>query len=444
MSSEKVVRWLTTTLLIGVLAPACGEHSTAPSPPPPPTVRPNVTIARVTSTAESGSGGYRYRTVVQLRESAGVNATIVSIDIAFARGSATLAASHHDQPLADGATVCPASGTVSTREFVTTDADPAHPYASTVSAIVTFADGSGFTATAAGSADVPPPSSQTPTYSITGVITDAGTRAGIAGARIEALNGANAGKAATTDSGGTYVIDHLVAETFRMRASAADYSAGEQNVTIPDNPRADFALQRVTAGCAYTVSPTGTVSVTYGAGQSTLTIARTAGTCVWTATTDAAWITLDQGGAAGTGTLTFHYSPNNQYIDRIATITVQWDGGSSVVTIRQFAQPVDMCVATITVGGQSTIAVPAAGGTYTASVTPVQGMPPGVCGAWTATASPAITILGPGFGPALPASISFTVAANPAASRTLTIVVSINSTVGPQSSFTLTANQAAP
>jgi hypothetical protein len=82
------------------------------------------------------------------------------------------------------------------------------------------------------------------TFTLTGVITDGSTRGGIARARLEVLGGLNAGKVASTDGTGTYTIRDLVADTFRMRASADGYDAGEQGITIPANPRADFTLQR--------------------------------------------------------------------------------------------------------------------------------------------------------------------------------------------------------
>jgi murein DD-endopeptidase MepM/ murein hydrolase activator NlpD len=89
-----------------------------------------------------------------------------------------------------------------------------------------------------------PTSPQSQTLTLTGVITDAATHAGIGGARLEALTGLNVGKATTTDGTGTYVLRDLAADSFRLRASAAGYDAAEQVVTVPANPRADFTLSR--------------------------------------------------------------------------------------------------------------------------------------------------------------------------------------------------------
>src|SRR2546430_705900 len=82
-------------------------------------------------------------------------------------------------------------------------------------------------------ADVPPLSDPVAIlYSLTGVIVDQATGMGIAGARVDALNGINAGKAATTDQSGAYSLAGLTADGFRMRASASGFDPGEQNVTV--------------------------------------------------------------------------------------------------------------------------------------------------------------------------------------------------------------------
>ena len=75
---------------------------------------------------------------MSLREQGGVAATIVSIDWVFMLGTAPIVSSHFDKPISDGTNVCPASGTVTTRELETLDADRTHSYAATVAATVPF------------------------------------------------------------------------------------------------------------------------------------------------------------------------------------------------------------------------------------------------------------------------------------------------------------------
>ena len=81
-------------------------------------------------------------------------------------------------------------------------------------------------------------------FTLTGAITDAVTRAGIAGARVEVVGGVNAARAAITDGSGSYLLENLMADTFRLHVSATGYDPGEQGVTVPANPRADFQIRQ--------------------------------------------------------------------------------------------------------------------------------------------------------------------------------------------------------
>ena len=251
-------------------------------------------------------------------------------------------------------------------QLAAADTVAAHAFATTVRVEVTYADASSTGMTASAMADIPalgaaPP----PTYTLTGVISDP-ARSGISGARVEVLNGDNAGKAATTNATGTYSLTGLLGGTFRVRASADGFNTGEQNVTVPDVPRADFTLQRPTPtpACAYAVSATGRISVSAVSGQIGLTMERTSGDCSWQATTDVDWITPRSTTGSGTTTATFNYASNPTFIGRLGTITVTWNGGSAQLQVGQLPQPADFCVVTLTVSGQNPLNnVPAAGGT---------------------------------------------------------------------------------
>ncbi len=397
-------------VLLAIAAVRCGTSSTSPSPPP--TVRPSVAITSIEVSAAPGTPGFRYRAVVHLRESSGVAATITGVDVTYARAGATLAVAHFDKPISDGTNVCPASGAVATRALDTVDADPSHPNATTIRATVTFTDGTAFTGSTTAASDVPdvapPPPPQT--YSISGAITDSSTHAGIPGARVEAINGANAGKAATTDANGTYVLAELVAETFRMRASANGYDPGEQNVTVPANAHADFELRTTAAPCAYAVTSNVPANVSYEGGQFTATVTRTSGSCGWQATTNVNWISFPNGATgSGSATLVFAVSPSS-FDGRSGTITVAWTGGSAPVTVTQGPHPDWECFVSISKGPQDFDNVPSGGGTLTvfASITAV---PSG----WTCTGTVTSTvpwISGGGTVSGL-ATLTFTVAANP-------------------------------
>jgi hypothetical protein len=361
----------------------------------------------------SGDGGYVYRTVVHVRETAGVTANITAVSLTFLSGTTALMTSRFDQVAPPTGNTCPANASVDTRELAATDTVAAHAFATTVRVEVTYSDASSTGMTATATADVPPLGpAPPPTYTLTGLISDV-ARTGISGARVEVLNGDNAGKAATTDATGTYTLTGLLGGTFRLRASADGFSAGEQNVTVPDIPRADFVMLRPTPACVYAVSATGRITVSPTAGQIGLTVERSSGDCSWQATTDVDWLTPRSVTGSGTTNATFNYASNPTFVGRLGTITVTWNGGSAQLQVSQLPQPADFCVVSLTVGGQNPLNnVPASGGTFTADLVPAPGMPPGICGAWTAIAVAPVSIVGPNTGPA-PGSFQFSVAPNP-------------------------------
>jgi len=87
-----------------------------------------------------------------------------------------------------------------------------------------------------------PAPSATPTsstYTLSGVVTDAGSHIGIAGARVEAIN---LGSATTTDNTGAYTFRNVSPFNTRLRASAFGHDAREQIIDVFLNSRADFQL----------------------------------------------------------------------------------------------------------------------------------------------------------------------------------------------------------
>jgi hypothetical protein len=356
--------------------------------------------------------------IVHLHESAGQAATISGVDLMFVNGSTTTVSSHNDQPISSSSNVCPPSGSVDTRELVTVDSGASHPYAARVQATVGYSDGTGWTSATSAGADVPPvsPSPPAQTYSLTGAITDASTHTSIAGARLDVLGGLNVGKSAIADTTGTYVLRDLIADSFRLRASADGYGIGEQGVTVPTNPRADFELRRVapppTPTCSYTIQPSGLVNIGAIGGGVGAIVTRTLGACGWQASVDVNWLALSSTSGNGNGVLQIDWPPNGT-VARTGTIALTWDGGSTQVIIRQGAWVPTDCLIDVTVNSKPTLYVSATGGQYTASITAVPGTPPNLCGPWTAD-SPlgGISYLTATTG-SLPASITFVVQPNP-------------------------------
>jgi hypothetical protein len=332
---------------------------------------------------------------------------------------------------------------VDTRELVATDGDATHAFATTVRVEVTYSDTTSTGMVANGTGDVPPLGpAPPPRYTLTGMISDP-AGAGITNARVEVLNGDNAGNATTTNANGAYTLTDLLGGTFRVRASAPGYTTGEQNVTVPDVPRADFTLPRspTTSACAYTLSATGRINVSFGPGQFGVTVTRTSGDCSWQATTDAGWLTPISATGNGTSNVTYTYASNTSFVGRLATITFTWNGGTAQLQVVQDPEPASFCVVTVSVNGQNPLNnVPAAGGSYTLNITPVAGMPPGLCSSWSASVAGPLTIVTSSSGPGLPATVNFTVSANPgppARSGLITV------TTGSGPGATLTVNQVA-
>ena len=376
-----------------------GPAAPAPSTPQTPVaVRAAIDITSISVVGERASGGgYRYRVIVALRESAGVAARVDAVDLTFTKDTDVVAASRYEQPLEAGSSLA-AHGTAVTRELVVTDVNPAHAYATSVAARIAYTDATDAPSSATGAADVPPLSDPVAIlYSLTGVIVDQATGTGIAGARVDALNGINAGKAATTDQSGAYSLAGLTADGFRMRASASGFDPGEQNVTVPAISRADMALRRTAAppsACAYSATPTSILGIPFTGGQGTITITQTTGTCGWQARSDASWLTLGSTGGSGGGTLVFTASPNGSFNGRTGVVTIDWTGGQARITVIQGTPP-DFCQMVLTVGGQSTISVPASGGSYSGGVMIAPAVNPITCGMFSiasTTASPGVSI----------------------------------------------------
>jgi hypothetical protein len=420
-------------LLIGVpLTTGCDRDS--PVKATNPAIFPNVSIVSMSVTSETqSSGGRMYRVTVKMRESAGVPANIVAIDLSFASASSVVASSHVDRPISDTSNICPANSTVDSRELTVKDDDPSHAHATTVSVTVMFGDGSSATKAVSASTSVPVSSPPPPqVFTLTGVVSDERTGAPIAAATVQTVGGANGGKSSSTDGNGSFSIPGLTSGSVTIRASANGYDTIDQAVTIAADVKIDLKLRATatappppapppppSAPCAYTISPVSN-SLTWMGGTFTATITRTLGTCSWQATSNVSWITFTEGASgSGSGTLTYFITANGGVTPtntRFGTVTITWSGGSADLGVQQGGASPELCRFTVTVGGSSSVTVPSAGGQVSATVTWVNtGIPPSVCTGTASTEESWIT-----FVPASPAPMFG------AAGGTLTIAVSPN------------------
>ena len=92
-------------------------------------------------------------------------------------------------------------------------------------------------------------------------------------------------------------------------------------ITIADR---DFIVRQEgfgQTGCTYAVTPT-FLSFSSGEGAGSTTVVTTEG-CIWTATSNAGWITItSDNGGLGSGKLTFKVGVNNSGASRKGTINI--------------------------------------------------------------------------------------------------------------------------
>jgi all-beta uncharacterized protein len=108
-----------------------------------------------------------------------------------------------------------------------------------------------------------------------------------------------------------------------------------------------FALALATVGgCTKNNNPVQSTTCTYAlssatqsagadGGASSINVTRTAGTCGWTAQSDASWITVSNASGGDTAALAYSVGANATTDSRIGHVTVSWTGGSAQLTVTQ-------------------------------------------------------------------------------------------------------------
>jgi hypothetical protein len=90
----------------------------------------------------------------------------------------------------------------------------------------------------------PPPTTTTTvpvSLTLSGTVTST-TGAGISGATIRVLDGANAGKSTTSGAGGAYSLTGLSVSGMTVNASATNYNATSQGITMTSSQSLNFTL----------------------------------------------------------------------------------------------------------------------------------------------------------------------------------------------------------
>lgn len=185
-------------------------------------------------------------------------------------------------------------------------------------------------------------------------------------------------------------------------------SAMREAEVVVNDARLRLTQQPSSSSCTFALAPpTQTIAAAGGSGTVSLT---TAGGCVWSATSNASWLTLtapSEGTASGT--IAFNVATNTG-AERTATITV----GGQQATVRQTGTS-SSCQYDIAPAGQSFASAGGAG----APITVTTG---GAC-TWTARASETWITVTSGASGTGNGAVNFTVATNTGAARTGTISI---------------------
>jgi hypothetical protein len=158
-----------------------------------------------------------------------------------------------------------------------------------------------------------------------------------------------------------------------------------------------FDITQAGVVCSTTISPTAS-SPTAAGGSGTVAVTANAGSCAWTATSSASWITITAGAnGTGSGSVNYDVAPNTVTASRTGIITI----AGQTMTVTQAAAPCNYAISptVATLGPQvstNTVAVTAANG----------------C-AWTATESASWITIDSGASGSGNGTVSYSVTANP-------------------------------
>lgn len=81
-------------------------------------------------------------------------------------------------------------------------------------------------------------------FTIAGTITDGATQSAVAGAKVEVIEGANAGRAVTTGADGRYALADLEPGALSVRATAEGFESETRKLSLTSSMTADLPLRR--------------------------------------------------------------------------------------------------------------------------------------------------------------------------------------------------------
>ena len=198
---------------------------------------------------------------------------------------------------------------------------------------------------------------------------------------------------------GNAAVSYSVAANTGTTSRSGTMTIGGQTFTV---------TQPGTTPCSYTISPTSSNLGSSAAATGTVAIT-TGASCGWTATSNAAWLTISNGASgSGNGSVTYNVAANTSTASRTGTMTIA--GQTFSVTQAGVA-----CTFTISPNNSS---YGASAGTGTVAVTAGSGC------SWSATSNAAWLTINSGASGSGNGSVTFSVAANTGtAARTGTLTI---------------------
>jgi hypothetical protein len=192
---------------------------------------------------------------------------------------------------------------------------------------------------------------------------------------------------------GNGTVNYAVAANTTTSSRNGTLTIGGQTLTVSQ------------AGCSYTISPTTESSP--AAGEAATATVSTTSSCPWTATSNAPWLSITNGGSGtGNGTVNYSVAANLTTSTRTGTLTI----GGQTLTVTEVA-----CSYTVS---PTTQTIAADGGTANATVSTTSGCP------WTALSNDAwLSITSSGSG-SDSATVNYSISANTtSSSRTGTLTI---------------------
>jgi hypothetical protein len=105
------------------------------------------------------------------------------------------------------------------------------------------------------------PATPAPTFSLSGSVTDSGTGAGLAGAKVSITSGPDTGASATADSAGAYTLAGLSQGALVVRATASNYVTGSKSISLQSNEVLAIPLTPDPRAATYPTPPAGSTII---------------------------------------------------------------------------------------------------------------------------------------------------------------------------------------